>query len=96
MLPLYGVSTQYSNRTWGPTLTLEEEELVTLTTWMLNVPGASGLQPSGAELSGVRESVTPWGRGFARAVVAKANRAAEYFMVYEWVIRAKVCRPLSE
>lgn len=75
---------------------LDDDELVTLTTWMLNVPGASGLQPSGAELDGVRVSVTPWGRGFARAVVAKANRAAEYFMVYEWAIRAKVCRPLSE
>jgi hypothetical protein len=57
-----------------------DEVLVTLTTWMLKVPEASGMQPSGAEVGGEICSVTPWGKGLANAVLAKARMADVYFM----------------
>jgi hypothetical protein len=54
--------------------------LDTLTTWMLKVPEASGLQPSGAEVGGEIDSVTPCGNGLAKATLARARRADVYFM----------------
>lgn len=81
------------------TLVFEEAVLETLTIWMLNEPGTVSSHPMGAGVSGIRVSVTPWGKGFARAREANATTAVVYLILAvsdQGHAGTKVSRPLSE